>query len=301
MHRKPLLVIIEGPTGIGKTDVGITLASWFKTEIISADSRQFYKELSIGTAKPSASQLATVTHHFINTISIFDYYNAYLFDQEVQSFLDSYFKKSNIVFMVGGSGMYIDAVCNGIDLIPDISPEIRDAVTSWYKQEGLLPLQEELKKIDADYYSIVDKNNPARLIRAIEVFRQTGRPFSEFRLKTRVEREYTILKIALDRSREELYSRINERTKAMIDQGLEQEAWQWYSHRNVNALQTVGYNEFFKYFDGDISKAKTIELIQQNTRQYAKKQITWFKKDEDTHWIHASDCDAMIELIQKYR
>ena len=301
MHRKPLLVIIEGPTGIGKTDVGIALATWFKTEIISADSRQFYKELSIGTAKPSASQLATVPHHFINTISVFDYYNAYLFDQEVQSFLDSYFKKSNIVFMVGGSGMYIDAVCNGIDLIPDISPEIRDCVTAWYKQDGLLPLQAELMKIDAEYYSKVDKNNPARLIRAIEVFRQTGRPFSEFRLKTSVERDYTILKIALDRNREELYSRINERTIAMIDEGLEQEARQWYPHRNVNALQTVGYNEFFKYFDGDISKAKTIELIQQNTRHYAKKQITWFKKDEDTHWIHASDCDGMIELIQKYR
>jgi len=300
MSDKPVLIVIEGPTGVGKTEIGIELASYFHSDIISADSRQFYKELNIGTAKQSDEQLATVKHHFVNTLSVFDYYNAYLFDQDVQTFLTGYFKDADICFMVGGSGMYIDAVCNGIDLIPDIATEIRNDVSQKFKNEGIESLQRELKRIDREYYSTVDKQNPARLIRAIEVFKQTGKPYSSFRVHSKKERQYTILKIALERKREVLYERINARVHSMMKQGLESETRLWNDHRTLNALQTVGYKEFFDYFDGKADMPATINAIQQNTRRYAKKQITWFKKDIDTHWIDADNIDLMIQLIQSH-
>jgi len=300
MLEKPLLVIIEGPTGVGKTDVGIELAQWFKSEIISADSRQFYKELHIGTAKQTPSQLAAVPHHFVNTISVFDYYNAWMFDEQVQLFLHDYFKRNPICLMVGGSGMYIDAVCNGIDPIPDIDSEIRREVTEQFNRNGIKPLQEELRNIDFEYYSQVDLHNSARLIRAIEVFKQTGKTFSSFRSKDKKKRDYTIVKIALERPKNELYDRINRRTHLMIQEGLEGEAMQWNDFRHLNALQTVGYKEFFNYFDGSFDLATTISKIQQNTRHYAKKQATWFRKDIETQWIFAEDIDLMIQNITRY-
>ena len=300
MLDKPLLVIIEGPTGVGKTDVGIEIAGWFKTEIISADSRQFYKELQIGTAKQTPLQLATVPHHFVNNISVFDSYNAWLFDQQVQCFLNSYFKQERLCLMVGGSGMYIDAVCNGIDPIPDINSELRNTITNQFKNEGIKPLQDELKRIDPDYYNIVDLKNSARLIRAIEVYKQTGKPYSTFRSNGKKERGYKIIKIALDRPKDELYERINLRTNGMIQDGLEKEASQWNDYRYLNALQTVGYKEYFDYFDGKNDLSTTISAIEQNTRHYAKKQITWFKKDKDTHWIPADNVEAMIKKIDNY-
>ena len=299
MQNKPLLVIIEGPTAVGKTEVGIELAKWFKSEIISADSRQFYKELNIGTAKQSADQLTTIPHHFVNSLSVFDYYNVFMYDEEVQIFLTQFFKHNTICFMVGGSGMYIDAVCNGIDSIPDIDIEIREELNQLFKIKGIEYLQAELLNIDIEYYNTVDICNPARLIRAIEVFRQTGMTYSSFRHNGRKERPYRILKIALDRSREELYARINQRTEIMISEGLELEAMQWNNHRKLNALQTVGYKEIFDYVDGKYDLIKTIDLIKQNTRHYAKKQVTWFKKDKETNWIHAENLDEMIRLIQQ--
>ena len=300
MTKKPLLVIIEGPTGVGKTDVGIELAQWFSSEIISADSRQIYKELAIGTAKQSAEQLAAVPHHFVNSISVFDYYNAWMFDQDVQAFLVRYFMNHPLCLMVGGSGMYIDAVCNGIDPIPDIAEDIRRDVTNMFKNDGIEPLKLELQRIDPEYYKLVDVNNSARLIRAIEVYRQTGKTFSSFRLNTKVKRDYRILKIALDRPREELYTRINLRTYEMIHAGLESEALTWNNYRQLNALQTVGYKEFFDYFDGKNNLSRTIEMIQQNTRHYAKKQVTWFKKDQESQWINADSYHAMKRIIQSY-
>jgi len=299
MQNKPLLVIIEGPTAVGKTDVGIELAKWFKSEIISADSRQFYKELNIGTAKQTPFQLSAVPHHFVNTLSVFDYYNVFMYDEEVQIFLTQFFKQNNICFMVGGSGMYIDAVCNGIDSIPDIDNAIREELNQQFKIKGLEYLQNELLNIDIDYYNKVDICNPARLIRAIEVFRQTGMTYSSFRHNGRKERPYRILKIALDRSRDELYARINQRTEIMISEGLEQEAFQWNEHRKLNALQTVGYKEIFDYFDNKNDLSRTIELIKQNTRHYAKKQITWFNKDKESKWIHAENIDNMIRSIEE--
>jgi len=297
MLKKPLLVIIEGPTGIGKTDVGIEIAKWFKTEIISADSRQFFQELRIGTAKQTISQLESVPHHFVNNKSIFDSYNAWMFDDEVQIFLNSFFLNNTLCIVVGGSGMYIDAVCNGIDPIPDIDINIRNEVTQLFKQCGIIPLQDELRKIDPQYLEIVDINNSARLIRAIEVFKQTGKTYTSYRVNNKKERTYDILKIALERPREELYNRINFRVENMIKEGLENEAKQWNNYRYLNALQTVGYKEFFRYFDGKLTQLETINAIQQNTRHYAKKQITWFKKDNATNWIHADNIDMMIQKI----
>lgn len=299
MQKKTLLVIVEGPTAVGKTDIGIELAKWFKSEIISADSRQFYKELNIGTAKQTPLQLSTVPHHFVNNLSVFDYYNVFMFDEEVQLFLTQFFKQNTICFMVGGSGMYIDAVCNGIDSIPDIATDIREELNALFKEKGIEYLQNEVHNIDIEYYNTVDICNPARLIRAIEVFRQTGKTYSSFRQNGRKERPYRILKIALDRSRDELYARINQRTEIMIAEGLETEAMQWNEHRKLNALQTVGYKEIFDYFDGKNDLTKTIDLIKQNTRRYAKKQVTWFNKDKETKWIHAENIEEMIRLIQK--
>ena len=288
MIDNKVLIIIEGPTGVGKTDIAIELALRFGTEIISADSRQLYKELFIGTAKPSTQQLSLVKHHFINHISVFDYYNAFIFEHEVQGVLNHYFEKNDICIMVGGSGMYIHAVCNGIDLIPDINEEIRNSVNNLYKEKGIIHLQEEVKKIDKTFFEETDTNNPARLIRALEIFLQTGKPYSFFRKKTKLYHNVNKNK-----------NRIDRRALQMIDEGLEQEEMKWYEFKNINALQTVGYKELFRYFDGIISKDRAIAEIQQNTRRYAKKQITWFKKDDSTNWLNAEDIENIYKLINQ--
>jgi len=297
----PLLVIIEGATGIGKTAVGIKLAMHFSGEIISADSRQVFRELSIGTAKPTLRQLNQVPHHFVGILSVFDNYNAWLFEEQVQSFLQSYFLQNDVAFMVGGSGLYIDAVCNGIDEIPDILPEIRKEITELCETQGMESLQNKLKIVDPEYYKFVDISNKARLIRAVEIYQQTGKPFSSFRTQQTKPRPYRILKIALERPREELYQSINQRVDEMIDAGLEQEAKVWFAHKQLNALQTVGYKEFFEFFEGKCSRDRAIELIKQHTRHYAKKQISWFKRDIATKWISADNVDEMITFIADFK
>ncbi len=297
--NKKLLVVVEGPTGTGKTEIGIQLATYFNSEIISADSRQIFKELSIGTAKPSKEQRLKITHHFVDFVSIHEMYNAFMFEEQVNAFLDSYFLSNDIAFMVGGSGMYINAVINGIDLIPDIDSEIRQSVSNDFQLRGIKYLQKELQQIDPEYYKIVDINNQARLIRAIEVYKQTGKPYSSFRTKQLKQRSYQVVKIAIDRERDDLYDRINLRVDEMVHEGLEAEAFKWNGYRYLNALQTVGYKEFFAYFDGLMTKKDAINLIKQNTRHYAKKQVTWFKKDVNTSWILYNEVDEMIRVINK--
>ncbi|MBK8806644.1 MAG: tRNA (adenosine(37)-N6)-dimethylallyltransferase MiaA [Bacteroidales bacterium] len=296
--KNKLLVIIQGATGIGKTDTTIDLAIHFGSEIISCDSRQFYKELNIGTATPTHEQLGAVPHHLIGHISITDNYNSYQFEQDSLLILNKLFEHKEVVFMTGGSGLYIDAVCNGIDLIPDINEDIRTALNNKFIEEGLDSLQTELKIIDPEYYSIVDLKNQKRLIRAIEVYQQTGKPYSHFRSNAQKKRDFTILKISLERPREELYQRINQRVIQMIDSGLENEARSLIAYRELNALNTVGYKEMFEYIEGKITLDKAIELIQRNSRHYAKKQISWFKRDLHSTWLHPSDIEGIMKSIK---
>jgi tRNA dimethylallyltransferase len=285
---KTLLVIL-GPTASGKTDLAIKLAKRYGTEIISADSRQFFRELSIGTAKPSPEQLAEVKHHFIGHISINDRYSIAGFEQDAIRLLHELFKVHDVVVMCGGSGLYINAVCHGIDEQPDHDPVTRNLLAEMYKMHGISYLQEKLSSLDPDYYQVVDLSNPQRLIRALEVCMLTGEPFSAFRIGTRKKRDFRIVKLGIDISREELIARINLRVDEMIASGLEDEARGCFDQRHLNALNTVGYKEMFAYFDGEISREEAIEKIRINTRRYAKRQMTWFRKDKEITWINAGD------------
>lgn len=280
------LIVLLGPTGVGKTDISVDLASELNCEIISADSRQFFREMKIGTAVPSEQQLLAVRHHFIRFIPVDTYYSSSLYERDVINLLPELFSKNNRVLMAGGSGMYIDAVCNGIDDIPDIDPEIRDKYTAMYKSTEIEGLRTALKLFDPVYYSKVDLKNHKRIIRALEICESTGRPYSSFLLKQKRKRDFHIIKIGLDRDREELYERINSRVDKMIHEGLENEARELYKYRNLNALNCVGYREFFAFFEGKISKGKAIELIKRNSRRYAKRQMTWWAKDKEIHWFH---------------
>lgn len=293
-----LMIVLLGPTGVGKTDVSIDIASHFKCEIISADSRQFYNEMSIGTAVPQILQLETIKHHFIRFISIKDYYSSSLFEKDVLGLLPDLFKKNNIILMAGGSGMYIDSVCHGIDDIPDVEPLIREKFLTLYRDEGIEGLRLRLKIADPDHYSKVDLKNSKRIIRALEICEATGRPYSSFLKKQKRERDFRIAKIGLERSRGELYDRINKRVDDMIASGLEKEAGTLYPFRNLNALKSVGYREFFDYFDGKISREKAIELIKRNTRRFAKRQLTWWAKDKEIKWFHPEQGPEIIEYIE---
>jgi len=284
--KKKNLVIILGPTGVGKTNLTIEIAKHFNSEILSCDSRQFYKELSIGTAVPDKKQLAEVKHHFIQHISIHDYYNVSNFEQDSLQLLDNYFKTNNLAIMTGGSMMYIDVICNGIDNIPDIDTEIREYYKKRLANGDLDALRFELKQIDPEYYAQVDLKNGKRIIRGLEVYAQTGKKFSEFRSNSKKERSFNIIKIGLNRDRNELYQRINKRTDLMIQQGLLEEAEKHLPNRKLNALNTVGYKELFAYFDSEITIEKAIELIKRNTRRYAKRQLSWFKRYDDIYWYH---------------
>lgn len=295
---KPLLVVVAGPTASGKTSLCIRLAHHFSTEIISADSRQIYKELCIGVARPTREQLSEVQHHFIGTVSIHDYYNASIFETEALHLLSRLFKTYPLVLMTGGSGLYIDAICKGIDDLPSIREEIRNELLEEYREKGKTHLQEELRNVDPVFFSNADIHNPKRLLKALEVFRQTGRPYSSFLTGTAKKRPFRILKIALDVAREELYRRINDRTDAMMLQGLEEEARGLYPFRNLNALNTVGYKELFGYFDGTYDKNEAIRLIKRNTRRYARRQLTWFRNDREYHWFSPSEPHAIIQLIE---
>ena len=292
-----LLVILLGPTGVGKTDLSIEIAKYFKTEIISADSRQIFKELTIGTAVPSIDNLNEIKHHFIQSHSVKDYYSIDRFEKEVLNTLDSIFVKTNIAIMTGGSMLYIDAVCNGIDELPDPDPDLRDELNKQFEKDGIEGLRIQLKKLDPDYYETVDLRNPKRLLRAIEVCLTTGKPYSSLRTSTKKERPFKIIKIGLNLPRDILYNRINQRVDKMIEEGLVEEALQVFPFRHLNSLNTVGYKELFDYFEGNTDIATAIDLIKRNTRRYARRQLTWFRKDKDITWFQPDQNEEIIQYL----
>ncbi|WMN06489.1 tRNA (adenosine(37)-N6)-dimethylallyltransferase MiaA [Marivirga arenosa] len=293
------IVILAGPTAVGKTSLSIELAKQFNTEIISADSRQFYREMELGTAKPSKREMDGIVHHFINSHSIHDEYNVGDFEKDSLTLLSELFLKHDVVFVVGGSGLYVKALCEGIDEMPKIPQELRAQLNDEYLKFGLEYLQNELQAVDPEYYSIVDQQNPQRLIRALELFRATGKNMTYYRAQTsKIERPFNIIKIGLERPREELYQRINLRMDQMIAAGLFEEANKLYPFKNLNALQTVGYSEIFGYLDGDYDKEEAIRLLKRNSRRYAKRQMTWFKKDTEFKWFSPIDENFIREYIK---
>ena len=295
---KKYLIVLAGPTASGKTAMAIKLAKAFDAEIISADSRQFYKELSIGTAAPTAEELAQVKHHFVHNLSIEDKYDVADYEQDVLSYLNEYFKTKNVAIMTGGSGLFIDAVCNGLDAIPDISEEIRNRVTKMLEIDGLETLQKEVERVDPEYFQIVDKQNPRRLQRALEVFYQTGKPYSTFRQKNAAERDFDIIKVALLWDRTALINRINARVEAMMAHGLLDEVKSVYQKRHLNSLNTVGYKELFDYLDGKCTLEQAVEQIKISTRQYAKRQMTWLRKNNDYKWFGIDEVDEIIDFCR---
>lgn len=295
---KKHLIILAGPTASGKTATAIKLANAFETDIISADSRQFYKELSIGTAAPTEKELSQVNHFFVHHLSIFDKYDVADYEKDVLFFLKHNFKMNDCIVMTGGSGLFIDAVCNGLDAIPDVSDEIRMKVQKMYEEGGIGALQREVEKVDKEYFQIVDKQNPRRLQRALEVFYQTGKPYSTFRQKNVAERDFDIIKVALLWDREALIERINRRVDMMMEQGLLDEAKSVYPYRHLNTLNTVGYKELFDYLDGKCTLEQAVEQIKTSTRQYAKRQMTWLRKNNDYQWFTIDQIDEMTEYIK---
>ena len=291
------LIVIQGPTASGKTGVAIQLAKYFNTEIISADSRQFYHEIPIGTAAPTLNELNQVQHHFIGNLSISDNYNASMFENDVLNLLNTNFADSSYAILVGGSGLYIDAVCNGIDLLPDIDPDIRSSITNTFEEEGIESLQKTLAKLDPAFYSTVDINNPKRLMRAIEVCIQTGQKYSDLRKNNNKIRNFNIVKIGLSIPRETLVARINNRVDEMLKNNWIEEAKKVYPYKHNNSLNTVGYKELFAYFDGSLDLVTAIEKIKTNTRRYAKRQMTWFRKDKSIKWIEHNNIQQMIDFI----
>lgn len=296
--QKTLLVLL-GPTGIGKSDLGIQLAQHFHTEIISSDSRQIYRELSIGTAVPPSDDLKKVKHHLIHSHSITDYYSASRFEQETLQILDKLFARHDQVIMTGGSMLYIDAVCKGIDDIPDADPKLRAELIAEYEEKGIEHLRLQLKKLDPEYYAVVDLKNAKRLLHALEICLTTGKTYTSLRTNQGKERPFNILKIGLNRERAELYDRINQRVDLMMQMGLEDEARSVYHLRNLNALNTVGYKELFAWFDGETDRETAIELIKRNSRHYARKQLTWFRKDPTIHWFAPEQEQEIIRFIHE--
>jgi len=294
------MVIIAGPTAVGKTTLAIQLAQHFNTEIISADSRQFYKELNIGTAAPLPEELSMVKHHLIGMLPLSAPYDVYRFENDVMHLSKTLFQQNNTVMLVGGSGLYINAVCHGIDEIPDPDPELRNELNTIFNTQGIKPLREQLMLLDSEYYKKTDISNHKRIIRALEVSITTGKPYSSFLNKKTVIRPFNIIKIGLKRDRNELNEIINKRVDLMIKRGLETEARSLYPFRKYNSLQTVGYKEFFDYFDGTCSREKAIEKIKTNTRRYAKKQMTWFARDKDFYWFHPRETEIIIDFIRKH-
>jgi len=297
--NKKHLIVIAGPTASGKTATAIKVAKALDTVIISADSRQFYKELSIGTAAPTADELNEVKHYFVHNLSIEESYDVADYEQDVLSLLNVLFKTHDVVVMTGGSGLFIDAVCNGLDLIPDISTEIRDKVNDIYYKGGLYALQTEVEKVDPEYYRIVDRQNPRRLQRALEVYLQTGKPYSTFRQNKRTERDFNIIKTALLWDRDMLIERINRRVDCMMNLGLLDEVKSVYDKRHLNSLNTVGYKEIFEYLDGKTTLEQAVEQIKINTRQYAKRQMTWLRKNNDYQWFSVDEFDNLLQFIKE--
>lgn len=289
MSKNKTLIVIAGPTASGKTAFAIELAKALNTVILSADSRQFYKEMSIGTAAPTEEELSQVQHYFVHHISIEDKYDVADYEHDAIILLDELFKTHDTVIMTGGSGLFIDAVCNGIDAMPDVRPEIRERVQKLFDEGGLKALQDEVQHLDPEYYTTVDQQNPRRLQRALEVCYQTGQPFSSFRQGQAVQRNFDVEKYALLWDRQQLIERIDHRVDLMMEQGLLEEAKTLYPKRHLNALNTVGYKELFAYFDGQCTFEEAVEQIKIHTRQYAKRQMTWLRKDISYKWIMPND------------
>ncbi|WP_459189123.1 tRNA (adenosine(37)-N6)-dimethylallyltransferase MiaA [Parabacteroides sp. APC149_11_2_Y6] len=291
------LIILLGPTGVGKTELSLRIAEHFGSPIISSDSRQLYKDLPIGTAAPTAEQMARVQHYQVGTLSLTDYYSASNFEEDVITLLGKLHQTHPAVIMTGGSMMYIDAVTKGIDDIPTVTPEIRSTIYKQYETEGLAPILEELKKADPIHYEEVDRSNYKRVIHAVEICRMTGKPYSSFRTNTKKERPFRIIQVGLNREREELYERINRRVDQMMADGFLEEARRVFPYRNLNSLNTVGYKELFNYLDGTWTLDFAIEKIKRNSRVYARKQMTWFKRDTEIKWFHPDEEKAILAYL----
>jgi tRNA dimethylallyltransferase len=295
MNSNKTLIVVAGPTAVGKTAAAIKLAQHYNTAILSADSRQFFKEMSIGTAKPSPAELAAAKHYFIDSHSIAESFNVGDFETEGLALLGELFKVHDLVILAGGSGLYVKAICEGFDNLPTVEPNIRERLNNELAEKGIIYLQEKLATADPVYYAEVDIHNPQRLIRALEVFESTGKPFSSYRTASTRQRPFSAVKIGLNLPREQLYNRINERVDIMVAEGLVKEAENLIPYREANALKTVGYNELFDYFDGKTDMRTAIELIKQHTRQFAKRQLTWFNKDKQIVWANPFE-DDLIKL-----
>lgn len=293
------LIVVTGPTAVGKTALCIDIAKHYGIPIINADSRQIYRELRIGTATPTEEQLRSVKHYFVRSISIDDYYNASMYEQDVLALLNQ-FKQSPIQLLTGGSMMYIDAVCNGIDDIPTVRENIREEMKRRYAEEGLEALCEDLKRLDPEHYAVVDKQNHRRVIHALEICYQTGTTYTSFRKQEKKQRPFQIVKIGLNRDREELYQRINQRVDQMMEDGLLDEVRSLQDKRSNNALNTVGYKEMFTYLDGTWSLEEAVERMKGNTRRYARKQLTWFKRDKEMRWFHPQQQEEILKYISQY-
>ena len=294
------MIVIAGPTAVGKTDLSIEVARGLRAEILSADSRQFYRELHVGVAKPSAAQLNAVVHHFINSCSISNLYSAGAFERDVLELLPRLFETSDYVVLTGGSGLYLKAVCNGLDDLPQPAPGLRQALELRLQTEGLASLQAELCKIDPDFFQVADPQNTQRLLRALEVYYTTGEPFSSYLKRDVSKRPFKIIEVALQRPRDELYERINQRCDQMLADGLVEETKLLAEFRTQNALQTVGYKEAFDYMDGATSHDEMVRLFKRNTRRYAKRQLTWFKHQGDFKWFAADDLGGVLQYVRAY-
>ena len=298
MNAGRTLIVIVGPTGVGKTETCLRLAEHFHIPIINADSRQLFSEIPIGTAAPTQEQMARVKHYLVGTLGLDDYYSASKFEEDVLCLLDQLFAASPMALLAGGSMMYIDAVCNGIDDIPTIDEHTRSNMKRRLAEEGLPALVDELKQLDPDHWAIVDKHNPRRVVHALEICHMTGKTYTSFRKSQKKERPFNIVKIGLNRSREELYERINRRVDQMMADGLLEEARSVYSKRHLNALNTVGYKELFNYIDGIWTLDEAVERIKGNTRRYCRKQLTWLKRDADIRWFHPDNIEEIIKYIE---
>ncbi|WP_114782386.1 tRNA (adenosine(37)-N6)-dimethylallyltransferase MiaA [Botryobacter ruber] len=299
VNSNKYLVVVAGPTAVGKTDFCVRLAKHYHTEIISADSRQFFREMTIGTAKPTPEEQQGVVHHFVDSHSITQEYSAGAYEQDVLQRLEQLFRRQDVVILTGGSGLYINAVCNGMDAMPETDLQVREQLIVRHEKEGLAPLLEQLQQLDPLYYEQVDRANPQRVIRALEVCLATGQPYSSFRKNLRQERPFRVIKIGLNRDRQELYQRIDLRMDLMLEQGLLHEAEALYPYRQHNALQTVGYKEIFDYLEGKYDWEEAVRLLKRNSRRYAKRQLTWFNKDPEYHWFHPEQWQEIVSFLDE--
>ena len=294
----PTLIVLIGPTGVGKTELSLRLAEHFHTSIVSADSRQTYADLKIGTAAPTPEQLKRIPHYLVGTLKLTDYYSAARYEEEAMTILERLFQEQEVVILTGGSMMYVDAICKGIDDIPTVDTETREMMLQRYEAEGLENLCSELKLLDPEYYKIVDLKNPKRVIHALEICYMTGKTYTSFRTQKRKERPFRIIKIGLTRDRAELYNRINHRVDVMMEEGLLEEVRNVYPYRPLNSLNTVGYKEIFNYLDGTWELPFAIEKIKQNSRIYSRKQMPWFKRDEEIQWFHPDQEKEIMQVLQ---